>query len=60
MTTDTSYFAAKFNRMTLDQISYTLADIKETLAIWRDAETDYTRKLWAEWDYLLVLKAKRT
>jgi glutathione synthase/RimK-type ligase-like ATP-grasp enzyme len=56
--TDTTYFAAKFNSMTIAQIDYALTDIKETLDIWRDQETDYTRKLWAEWDYLIVRKQK--
>ncbi len=49
----------RFKRLTIDQINYALADIKETLHIWRDTESDYTRKLWAEWDYLILLKQKR-
>lgn len=39
----------------LDKINFALADIKETLAIWRDEkpmEDPYMRKLWAEWDRL--------
>ena len=57
MTTDT--LRAKYRNATAATIHYALQDIKETLAIWRDADTDYTRKLWAEWDYLLTLKARR-
>ena len=53
---DTTYFAAKFDHMNHAQITWALNDIKETLQIWRDEETEYTRKLWAEWDYLIALK----
>jgi hypothetical protein len=46
----------KFENFTLSQVNFALADIKETLAIWRDQDTEYTRKLWAEWDFLIVKK----
>lgn len=41
--------------MTQTEIRYALADIKATLAIYADQPaSDYTRKLWAEWDALIV------
>lgn len=46
----------KYRRHTPAMITYALADIKETLAIWRDTDTDYTRQLWAEWDHLIAMK----
>lgn len=56
MTLDT--LKIKYRRHNLSQIDYALGDIKETLAIWRDSDTEYTRQLWSEWDYLIVLKQK--
>jgi len=40
--------------MTQSEIKFALNDIKETLAIYADLpQTDYTRKLWDEWDRLM-------
>jgi len=45
--------------MTQAEIKFALADIKATLAIYADQpQTNYTRKLWAEWDALIVRVAK--
>jgi hypothetical protein len=46
--------------MTYAQVTYALADIKETLAIWVDApEGDaYVAKLLRQWDDLMALKQK--
>ncbi len=44
--------------MTVNEINFALADIKETLAIYADKPMNaYTAKLWAEWDKLIALKA---
>lgn len=41
--------------MTQVEIRFALADIKETLAIYADQPmTDYTAKLWSEWDDLIA------
>ena len=41
--------------MTYNEIRFALADIKATLAIYADQPmTDYTAKLWAEWDSLIA------
>lgn len=41
--------------MTQAEIKFALNDIKQTLAIYADQpQTAYTRKLWAEWDALIV------
>lgn len=47
---------------TLSEVNYALADIKETLHIWRDApEGDaYVAKLWREWDEMLDRKRELT
>lgn len=40
--------------MTQAEIKFALSDIKETLAIYANSpQTDYTRKLWAEWDFFM-------
>lgn len=40
--------------MTQSEIKFALNDIKETLAIYTNSpQNDYTRKLWAEWDFLV-------
>lgn len=45
--------------MTQTEIKFALNDIKATLAIYADAApTNYTRKLWAEWDALIVQVVK--
>jgi hypothetical protein len=45
--------------MTIAEINFALADIKETLAIYSDsAMTGYTTKLWNEFDALIALKTK--
>ena len=46
--------------MTLSQVNFALADIKETLQIWRDepATHPYVAKLLREWDSMLDLKRK--
>ncbi len=46
--------------MTLSQVNFALADIKETLAIWRDESSDhpYVAKLLRQWDEMLDLKRK--
>lgn len=41
--------------MTKGEITYALEDIKETLAIYANSPmTNYTAKLWREWDLLIV------
>ena len=45
----------------LVNINFALADIKETLAIWRDDKPihdPYMVKLWAEWDSLVIKKQR--
>lgn len=50
-TNSPAHFEARAKKMTTEQLRFAIRDVKETLAIWRDEpETDYTRKLWAEWD----------
>jgi hypothetical protein len=45
--------------MTIQEINYALADIKETLAIYANQPmTAYTQKLWNEVDNLIDLKIK--
>ena len=47
--------------MKLNEISYALKDIKETLAIWRDdkeLDDPYILKLYREFDKLIVMKQK--
>lgn len=40
--------------MTQSEIKFALNDIKETLAIYANLpQSEYTRKLWAEWDLLV-------
>jgi len=56
----TETWKAKHRNSSDAMIQYALDDINDTLRTWRDEpETDYTRKLWSEWDYLVVLKQKR-
>lgn len=55
---DNAILKRKFRQHSLSEVNYALADIKKTLDLWKDADTDYTRKLWSEWDYLVVLKQK--
>ncbi len=45
----------------LEQIQFALADIAETLQIWRDEKPindPYMAKLWREWDDLIAQKQK--
>lgn len=45
--------------MTINEINFALADIKETLAIYANAaQSAYTVKLWNEFDALIALKTK--
>lgn len=45
--------------MTINEINYALNDIKETLQIYVNSpQTSYTKKLWEEWDRLIVLREK--
>jgi hypothetical protein len=44
----------KFSASTVTEMRFALKDIRECLDIWRDTETDYTKALYAEWDYLVV------
>lgn len=47
--------------MTDGALLYAIRDVSETLDIWkREPETDYTRKLWAEFDaYTVEIAARR-
>lgn len=49
----------KYCRANAAERYYARRDIRETLAHWRDADTPYTRKLWAEWDYLLEMEDEK-
>ena len=58
MNTHNDTWKAKYRNATQAQIDWALKDIKEALDIWREHDTDYTRKLWSEWDYLIVKKGR--
>ena len=54
-------FTLKARRATDDEIAFALADIADTLKLYRDAPQDhpYVRKLYAEWDAYLDEKRLR-
>ena len=54
-------FAAKVKGYSLAEIEHALTDVRETLAIWREADprTPYVVKLWAEWDALIEARRMR-
>ena len=59
MQTYAARWATKHRHATPAQINHALADIRDTLDIWRDQNNEYTRKLWSEFDYLIALKHKK-
>lgn len=58
MTNFTATWEAKYRGANLAKVRFALADLRETLAIYRDEDTEYTRKLWSEWDFLIVKAQK--
>lgn len=60
MTNQLAHYEARAIEMTDADLLYAIRDVRETLDLWRDQiETDYTRKLWAEWDAYTVEINKR-
>ena len=55
-----AYYTAKAKGMATGSLRFALQDIKGTLDCWKDhPPTEYTRKLWAEWDAYIVELERR-
>lgn len=54
-----AYYEAKAKDMSSAELHFAIADVKDTLEIWKGTENEYTRKLLAEFDAYTVERNKR-